>query len=168
MVASSHGQHYIICIGPKNAAAYRIEQFCSAFGDQQYFSCIDSARFDRTKRTGHSFTCITRCFAYNGVPLDFGKMASISSSAEKVFNDYDLQLQIQNKILTPQKARVAYRLQSILAIDDILYISPVVNEATVDFIIVRPNTGVLLVNVFEESLEECQLSADGKEILCSS
>lgn len=168
MVASSHGQHYIICIGPKNAAAYRIEQFCSAFGDQQYFSCIDSARFDRTKRTGHSFTCITRCFAYNGAPLDFGKMASISSSAEKVFNDYDLQLQIQNKILTPQKARVAYRLQSILAIDDILYISPVVNEAIVDFIIVRPNTGVLLVNVFEESLEECQLSADGKEILCSS
>ena len=39
-----------------------------------------------------------------------------------------------------------------------------VNEVTVDFIIVRPNKGILLVNVFEENLDECTLSECKKEI----
>lgn len=40
MVASSHGNHFILCMGPKNSAAYRIEQFCSVFGEQEYFLAI--------------------------------------------------------------------------------------------------------------------------------
>lgn len=63
MVASSHGNHFILCMGPKNGAAYRIEQFCSVFGEQKYFSQIDSVRYGRTTRTGHPYTCFTRCFA---------------------------------------------------------------------------------------------------------
>ena len=34
----------------------------------------------------------------------------------------------------------------------------------VDFIIVRPNKGILLLNIFEENLNECTLSEDKKEI----
>ena len=45
-----------------------------------------------------------------------------------------------------------------------MYIDPVVNEVAVDFIIVRPNKGVLLVNLFEHNLNDCSLSEDGKEI----
>ena len=45
-----------------------------------------------------------------------------------------------------------------------MYIDPVANEVAVDFIIVRPNKGVLLLNVFEENLNECTLSEDKKEI----
>ena len=45
-----------------------------------------------------------------------------------------------------------------------MYIDAVVNEVAVDFIIVRPNKGVLLLNVFEENLNECTLSEDKKEI----
>ena len=37
-------------------------------------------------------------------------------------------------------------------------------EVTADFIIVRPNKGVLLLNVFEENLSECTLSEDKKKI----
>lgn len=50
------------------------------------------------------------------------------------------------------------------SIDDIMYIDPVVNEVSVDFIIVRPNKGALLVNVFEEDLKNCRLSQDKKDI----
>lgn len=164
MVASSHGNHYVLCMGPQNSAAYRIEQFCSVFGEQEYFSHIDSVRYGRTLRTGHPYTCKTRCFMYNGTSLDLSRLSSYHDSGEEVFNDYDIQLQLQNKVMSREKARVGYRLQNILSVDDIMYIDPVINEVVVDFIIVRPNRGLLLLNVFEENLDDCQLSKDGKEI----
>ena len=157
LVASSHGKHFVLCIGPKNSAAYRIEQFCSVFGEQFYFSQIDSARFDRTIKTGHPYTCLTRCFVYDGSPLDMSRLSLVKESELEAFDDYNLQLQVQNGVMSIQKARVAWRLQNILAFDDILYVDPVVNEVAVDFIIVRPNKGVLIVNLFENDLEDCEL-----------
>ena len=164
MVASAHGKHFILCVGPKNGAAYRIEKFCSVFGEQNYFSHIDSVRYARTKRTAHPYTCMTRCFEYNGATIDLNRLALVGESQEAIYNEYDLRLQIQNHVLSPQKARVAWRLEKILSVDDIMYIDAVVNEVAVDFIIVRPNKGVLLLNVFEENLNECTLSKDQKKI----
>lgn len=164
MVASSHGNHYILCMGPQNSAAYRIEQFCSVFCEQDYFSRIDSVRYGRTQRTGHLYTCKTRCFMYNGTSLDLSRLSLYHDNGEEVFNDYDIQLQWQNKVMSREKARVAYRLQSIMSVDDIMYIDPVINEVAVDFIILRPNKGLLLLNVFDENLNSCQLTKDGKEI----
>lgn len=164
MVASAHGKHFVLCIGPKNGAAYRIKKFCSVFGEQDYFSQIDSVRYARTRRTAHPYTCMTRCFVYNGATIGLNRLALVGESHEAIYNEYDLRLQIQNHVLSPQKARVAWRLENILSVDDIMYIDAVVNEVAVDFIIVRPNKGVLLLNVFEENLNECTLSADKKEI----
>lgn len=164
MVASAHGKHFVLCIGPKNSAAYRIEKFCSVFGEQNYFSHIDSVRYARTRRTAHPYTCMTRCFEYNGATIDLNRLALVSDNNEAIYNDYDLRLQIQNHVLSAQKARVAWRLENILSLDDIMYIDAVVNEVAVDFIIVRPNKGVLLLNVFEENLNDCILSKDKKEI----
>jgi len=164
MVASSHGNHFVLCMGPQNSAAFRIEQFCSVFCEQDYFSRIDSVRYGRTQRTGHPYTCKTRCFIYNGAPLDLSRLSFYHDSGEEVFNDYDIQLQWQNKVMSREKARVAYRLQNIMSVDDIMYIDPVINEVAVDFIILRPNKGLLLLNVFEENLNVCQLTKDGKEI----
>ena len=45
-----------------------------------------------------------------------------------------------------------------------MYIDAVVNEVAVDFIIIRPNRGILLINMFEENLDNCTLSEDKKEI----
>ncbi len=168
MVASSHGRHYVLCIGPKNGAAYRIKQFSSVFGKvmnngNEFFSEIDSAQFGRTKRTGHLYTCMTRCFIYDGSTLNLDRL-SLYKQTEKIYNEYDINLLIQNKVLSTQKAWVAYHLENILAVDDIMYIDPVVNEVAVDFIIVRPNKGVLIVNVFEENLNNCRLSEDAKDI----
>lgn len=164
MVASAHGKHFVLCIGPKNGAAYRLEKFCSVFGEQNYFSQIDSVRYARTKRTAHPYTCMTRCFEYNGATIELNRLALVGESHEAIYNEYDLRLQIQNHVLSPQKARIAWRLENILSVDDIMYIDAVVNEVTADFIIVRPNKGVLLLNVFEENLSECTLSEDKKKI----
>ncbi len=172
MVASSRGKHFVICTGPKNGAAYRIEQFCSVFGEQNYYSKIDSVRFARTQRTGHPYTCLTRCFVYNGMPLDMSRMTLVEESGIEAFDDYNLQLQIQNGVMSAQKARVAWRLQNVLSVDDILYIDPVINEVAVDFIVVRPNKGVLIINLFEKNLDDCELTetndiATGNKVLQS-
>ncbi|MCQ2113167.1 MAG: AAA family ATPase [Bacteroidaceae bacterium] len=164
MVASAHGKHFVLCIGPKNGAAYRISKFCSVFGEQMYFSQIDSVRYARTKRTAHSYSCMTRCFEYNGATIDLNRLALVGESHEAIYHEYDLRLQIQNHVLSPQKARIAWRLENILSVDDIMYIDAVVNEAAVDFIIVRPNKGILLLNVFEVNLNECKISEDKKKI----
>lgn len=95
------------------------------------------------------------------------RLSLYKETDEEIFNEYDLRLQIQNKVLSQQKARVAWRLEKILAVDDIMYIDAVVNEVAVDFIIVRPNKGVLLINLFEEDLSRCTLSEDYKEIYVS-
>lgn len=164
MVASAYGKHFVLCIGPQNGAAYRIEKFCSVFGEQNYFSQINSVRYARTRRTAHPYTCMTRCFEYNGATIDLNRLALVGESHEAIYNEYDLRLQIQNHVLSSQKARVAWRLENILSVDDIMYIDAAVNEVAVDFIIVRPNKGILLLNVFEENLNECTLSEDKKEI----
>lgn len=164
MVASAQGKHFVLCIGPQNGAAYRIEKFCSVFGEQNYFSQINSVRYARTRRTAHPYTCMTRCFEYNGATIDLNKLALVDERHEAIYNEYDLRLQIQNHVLSSQKARVAWRLENILSVDDIMYIDAAVNEVAVDFIIVRPNKGILLPNIFEENLNECTLSEDKKEI----
>lgn len=164
MVASAQGKHFVLCIGPQNGAAYRIEKFCSVFGEQNYFSQINSVRYARTRRTAHPYTCMTRCFEYNGATIDLNKLALVDERHEAIYNEYDLRLQIQNHVLSSQKARVARRLENILSVDDIMYIDAAVNEVAVDFIIVRPNKGILLLNIFEENLNECTLSEDKKEI----
>lgn len=164
MVASAHGRHFILCIGPKNGAAYRIEKFCSVFGEQNYFSQIDSVRYARTKRTGHPYTCFTRCFEYNGASIDLNKLTLVDDGQDAIYDEYDLNLLIQNKVLSLKKARVAWRLQNILSVDDVMYIDAVINEVVVDFIIVRPNKGVLLFNIFEENLKDCTISNNKKEI----
>ena len=161
MVASAQGKHFVLCIGPQNGAAYRIEKFCSVFGEQNYFSQINSVRYARTRRTAHPYT---RCFEYNGATIDLNKLALVDERHEAIYNEYDLRLQIQNHVLSSQKARVAWRLENILSVDDIMYIDAAVNEVAVDFIIVRPNKGILLLNIFEENLNECTLSEDKKEI----
>lgn len=164
MVASAQGKHFVLCIGPQNGAAYRIEKFCSVFGEQNYFSQINSVRYARTRRTAHPYTCMTRCFEYNGATIDLNKLALVDERHEAIYNEYDLRLRIQNHVLSSQKARVAWRLENILSVDDIMYIDAAVNEVAVDFIIVRPNKGILLLNIFEENLNECTLSEDKKEI----
>lgn len=164
MVASAQGKHFVLRIGPQNGAAYRIEKFCSVFGEQNYFSQINSVRYARTRRTAHPYTCMTRCFEYNGATIDLNKLALVDERHEAIYNEYDLRLQIQNHVLSSQKARVAWRLENILSVDDIMYIDAAVNEVAVDFIIVRPNKGILLLNIFEENLNECTLSEDKKEI----
>ena len=151
MVAGSTSNHFILCIGPCNAAAYRMEQFCSIFGNQNYFSKVTDFSYAQTK-TGHSFTCLTRCFCYNGSHLNYDNIKYIPENDAPVYSDYDLQQKIGNGLLSKNQARVAYRLEQLVKTlnqGDILFSNVSINECFINFVIIRPKVGLLLINVFD-------------------
>jgi hypothetical protein len=151
VVTSAHN-HYIICAGPLNANSYRIDRFCQIFGEQEYFSNVSNSRYALTSDTNHPITCKTKCFAYNGNSLNLDIYNPDEKPTGEVYGEYDAQLLIQNRILSVDKARIFYRLQQIINQDDIIYIEPDLNGAKPDFVILRPNTGILIIEVFEDEL----------------
>ena len=162
MVANSSGHHYILCIGPCNAAAYRIEQFCSIFGNQDYFSKVTELSYAQTK-TGHSFTCLTRCFHYNGSRLNYDNIKDIPENDAPVYSDYDLELKIENGLLSVDQARVAYRLEQLVKTlnkGDILFSNVSINQCFTNFVIVRPNVGLLLINVFDKDISQYKFKVE--------
>jgi hypothetical protein len=50
VVTSAHN-HYIICTGPLNSNAYRIDRFCQIFGEQEFFSNISNSKYALTSDT---------------------------------------------------------------------------------------------------------------------
>ena len=151
MIGVNTSNQFVLCISPLNSAAYRIKRFCSIFGEQNYFSKVTDAAYSHLSN-GHSFSCLTRCFEYGGTPLDFSHMQDIEEITDPLYDDYDLQLHIQNNVLSTAKARVFWRLQHMLAMDDVFYTDVEFNECVVDFVIIRPNVGVLLVNIFDDNI----------------
>jgi hypothetical protein len=152
-VATSSHNTYVLCMGPLNANANRIDRFYQIFGKQELFSNISNSRYAYTSRTNHPITCKTKCFVYNGGSLILSAYNPTADSGKEIFDEYDVRLLVQNG-LSLNKARVYFRLQQILNQDDLIYIEPDLSEAKPDFVILRPNIGVLIVNVFEENLSK--------------
>lgn len=147
--------HYILCAGPLNANAFRMDRFCEIFQPQSYFSNISNKRYGLTSDTNYGYTCKTRGFVYEGTSLDLSIYNPLEKATMPVYSEYDVNLHIQNKLLTYDKGWVYYHLQSILSTSDIIYITPDINGTTPDFVIIRPNVGIIIISVFEEKLSNC-------------
>lgn len=152
--------HYILCMGPLNANAFRIDRFSEIFQPAEYFSNISSNSYGRTSDTNYCFTCKTKGFIYNGTSLDLSKYNPREKAQTPVYGEYDINLQISNKLFSLEKGWVYYRLQSILSPSDLIYLNPDLNGTTPDFVIIRPNVGVIVISVFEEALTKCKVNAD--------
>lgn len=152
--------HYILCTGPLNANAFRIDRFSEIFQPSDYFSNIADNSYGRTSDTNYCFTCKTKGFVYNGTSLDLSRYNPQEKAQTPVYGEYDINLQISNKLFSFEKGWVYYRLQSILSPSDLIYLNPDLNGTTTDFIIIRPNVGVIVVSVFEEDLTKCKANED--------
>ena len=152
--------HYILCVGPVNGNAYRIDNFCKIFQPKSYFSNINNRNYGRTSDSNYLFTCKTKGFVYEGTHLDFTKLEN--KPFENVLNEYDINLHIKNGLLSLNKAWVYYYLQSVLLSNDLIYIDPDINGINPDFIIIRPNVGIIVISVFEEILSNIEIIHEGK------
>ena len=152
--------HYVLCMGPLNANAFRIDRFCEIFAPTEVFSNISSGNYGRTSDTNYRYTCKTKGFLYNGGNLDLSKYDPTEQATEPVYQEYNLNLQISNGLISKEKGRIYSILRSILSPNDLIYLDPELNGASPDFIIVRPNVGIIVISVFEEDLLECHLDED--------
>ena len=152
--------HYILCMGPLNANAFRIDRFSEIFQASDYFSDIANSNYGRTTDTNYCFTCKTKGFVYYGTSLDLSKYNPLEKAKTPVYGEYDVNLQISNKLFSLEKGWVYYRLQNILSPTDLIYLNPDLNGTSPDFVIIRPNVGIIVISVFEEDLTKCQVNID--------
>lgn len=155
--------HYVLCTGPKNANAFRIDRFCDIFQPKSYFSNITTGRLGNTSDTNYGFSCKSKAFVYHGGPLDLSKYNPAEKATQQAFGEYDVNLLIANGSLSAAKAWAYYRLQNVLGPNDLLYLDPEINGIVPDFIVVRPNVGMIVVSVFEENLANCRIGTDGSK-----
>ena len=167
MVSTSGRKQYILCIGPVNSQSYRIEQFCSIFTVQNYFSNIHNTAYGWTSDTFYTYTCKTKCFEYNGTPLEYGNMDKVviptMIGETAVYGEYDPMLLVQNGVMTKALADLFEIFSKVLREEDIILIKPNINGDKPDIIVVRPNKGILLVHVFEEDIHNYHFYQESKE-----
>lgn len=153
-LVTSGNNHYILCIGPMNANAFRIDRFYEIFGEPNVFSNIESKNYSYTSDTNYPYTCKTKCFRYDGRNLDINKYNPLEKAKTPIYNEYDINFHISNGVLSVDKAWVYYRLKNIMFQDDLIYIEPELNGIKPDFIIIRPNYGIIVIDVFEQEIKK--------------
>lgn len=155
--ATSSCKVFILCMGPVNSNVYRIDQFCSIFGQQKYFSNIEECRYGITSDTGHPVSCKTKCFAYDGsalVPNNADKICKPDYFGGKLVND-DYELPLYGNFI-PKELRSLYEILSlqINTEEDFIILEPNIDGDKVDMMIMRPNKGILIIKLFNKDLND--------------
>lgn len=165
MIPRTGHQHHILCMGPLNANAYRIDLFCNIFGAQSYFSDLESPFYGRTSDTYYQYTCKTKCFSYDGSPLELSVTVKTPYNLP-VYSEYDPRLAVQNGVMSEnlQKLYLILLNKANLMDDDFIILQPDIKGDTPDMIVVRPNKGILIINLFENDLNECSFNLDESSI----
>lgn len=146
--------HYVLCMGPLNANAFRIDRFSEIFQSQTCFSDISSRNYGHTSDTNYCYTCKTKSFVYDGGGLNLSKYNPNEKAIGPIYEEYNINLQISNGLFSNEKAWIYYRLQNILSSNDLLYLDPNLDGVVTDFIIVRPNVGIIIISLFEGELDK--------------
>ena len=158
IVGTPRHTHHIMCMGPKNTNSYRIEKFCSAFNvdTNAYLSRIDNPCYGRTTDTSHNFSCVTRCFKYNGEGINLSNMKQFveptTICGQPIIDDYDPMLAVHNKLISTDVCELYTYLGKILESTDYVFLKPIINGDTPDIVILRPNTGIVIIKVFEDDI----------------
>lgn len=152
MIVVSGRKHYILCIGPMNSHVYRIDQFCSIFGEQDYFSNINDRSYGCTSDTYYTYTCKTKCFVHNGNPLN--AMQLVEPSQTSIYNEYDPRLAVLNGVISQELSNLFVVLSRLLNEEDIILLQPNINGDKPDIVIVRPHKGILIIHLFEENIND--------------
>ena len=158
MVGTSGPKHYVMCMGPKNTGAYRIDQFCSIFNVSDFISNIDNNRYGYTADTHHPYSCKTKCLEFNNGHLSTQNIhhfvAPTMIGDTPIYDDYDKRILLLNNVTTKHIEELNSLFGKELDIRDSIYVKPNINGDTPDMVVVRPDKGILLVNVCESASEE--------------
>lgn len=143
-------QQYIVCIGPRNGNSHRLEQFAAIFVPDHLLTRIDAPIFGVTS-TNHQFGCKALSWEYNNTPLSQEAIQAIPHNiiAEPILDDYQLNLVVENGLLHPKAAQLMELINNLIGVDDIVYYKPTIDGNIVDIVILRPNAGIYIIQVFD-------------------
>lgn len=151
LVGREGRKHYIMCMGPTNSGAYRINQFCSIFNTQEFISNIDNSQYGYTTERHKLYSCKTKCLLFENGMLSTSRMhefvAPTLIADTPVYDDYDSRILQINGVVDEHVVKLSDMLGSILNEYDYLYIKPNINGDTPDIVVVRPGRGIFLINV---------------------
>lgn len=168
IVSDKSRNNIILCIGPKNSNAYKIEQFCSIFGEQDYFSNVDDSQYGKTSDTFYTFTCKTKCFVYNGNPLNVNNIENImvpdfTDSKNTVYNEYDPRLAVQNGIISEELRLIYLYLLNQISPNDIILIKQKIYGKKADLVLICEKKGILIINICNRFLTKSDVFDDVNE-----
>lgn len=145
--------HYLMCVGPMNRGAYRIERFKSIFKNTTDLATIDDYSFGYNNRN-KNITCKARCFTHDGNSLNTGFDVSITPALQDgtlLRNDYDSEGWFKQLGLCERAIPFYNRLERSPQLNehDSLLLAPEFSGEKCDIILVRPGKGILLLNILE-------------------
>jgi len=158
MIATLGRNHFIVCMGPLNSYSFRIDQFSSMFGQQNYFSDISNRFYSRTSDSFYNFSCKTKCFLYNGEPLvannHLFEMRPLLIGGRVITNDYEMEFETKEGKCSPLLTNLYHNLSYNLTSEDVLVSKPELMGVYPDILIIEPGRGLVLIDVVSEIVEE--------------
>lgn len=153
LLATPGRKHYMLCVGPLNYGAYRIDRFASIFAGRETIAAISNKEYSYTSRNKR-ITCKANCFIHDGGSLNGSFDVSIKpvlQNGAQLSNDYDVEGWFRQFGLCERAVPFYKRLERCSDLNeyDSLYISPDINGEKTDIVLVRPGKGILILKILE-------------------
>lgn len=154
LIATTGREHYIVCMGPTNAGRTRIDEFCAYFQPDEFFSDIESCSYAFTSDTHKNVTCKTKGFKFKTLNFTLydvdDKSETLPIGAEyTIYDEYNMSPD-QDRTIPKKINRIYGVIAKVLRADDSIYICPSIGTDTADIVIMRPQGGIVLINVCED------------------
>lgn len=155
LISYNGNEHYVICTGPTNAGKVRIDEFCSYFHPDTYLSDIDSSSIAYTSDTHKNISCKTKAFRFitqNFTISTFHNQSPTLSvgSQYTVYDEYNMSPQ-QYRTIPERISGIYNAISKVLKPEDSIFICPSIGTALADLVIIRPQSGIAIINVCEDA-----------------
>lgn len=169
LLYSSGSTHYVVCTGPCNANAGRIDEFCNYFNSTTGFADITSSCIAYKSDNHHPISCKVRGFFFSTESSALNQNVITGTySDDGAYDDYDKRSAVNNGFMTEAFARVYEQFAAQLGNNDSIFIKPMMEGDNPDLVIVRPFKGVLIVKVFEDLTDLYDYQSDGLHVFGGS
>lgn len=153
LIEAGHGSQFIVCMGPVNSNAGRIDEFSAYFSNTTIFSDICNPKFGITSDTYHPFGCKTKGFYFSSSNSQIqNNVVEGHYTDEGAYDDYNLEAMVRNGLVSEDLLRVYQFLCQKLASNDKIFLTPDIYGDKPDIVVVRPGKGILVLDVFDQDV----------------
>jgi len=170
IVSVGNGTTYVVCVGPQNQNAWRIDGFEGFFHIEKdnIFSNIAQVKYAYTQRTNHPITCKTKAFFFNNHTSVWDGENRYQDydgkSIEAPIDDYSLPNLIFKDIFPQSLLSVYEKIHNMLNDGDRLFLRPNINGDTPDLVLYRPHIGIALFGINDEDI--MTIDKQSPDVLC--